>query len=61
MRNLKENYDKNFTFSAVNPEDLEEPGPTLITVVSDESGSLENKKDLLAELLKHLRENNYGK
>lgn len=41
----------NFTFSAINPEDLEELGYTVATVVLDQSGSLEYKKDLLVELL----------
>ena len=42
----------NFTFSAVNPDDLEELGYTLATVVLDASGSLEYKKNLLTALLK---------
>lgn len=41
----------NFTFSAVNPEDLEELGYTVATVVLDESGSLQYKRNLLVELL----------
>ncbi len=41
----------NFTFSAVNPDDLEELGYTVATVVLDKSGSLEYKRDLLTELL----------
>jgi len=46
----------NFTFSAINPEELEELGYTVATVVLDESGSLEYKKDLLIELLKTVAE-----
>lgn len=42
----------NFSFSAVSPSDLEELGYTVATVVLDQSGSLEYKKDLLVELLK---------
>jgi len=46
----------NFTFSAINPEELEELAYTVATVVLDESGSLEYKKDLLVELLKIIAE-----
>ena len=46
----------NFTFSAINPEDLEEIGYTVATVVLDESGSLDYKKDLLIKLLKIIAE-----
>ena len=46
----------NFTFSAIKPENLEELGYTVATVVLDESGSLEYKKDLLIELLKTVAE-----
>ncbi len=46
----------NFTFSAVSPEDLGELGYTVATVVLDESGSLEYKKDLLVKLLKIVAE-----
>ena len=42
----------NFTFSAINPGDLAELGYTVATVVLDQSGSLEYKKDLLTELLR---------
>lgn len=42
----------NFTFSAVSPDDLEELGYTVATVVLDASGSLEYKKDLLVEMLR---------